>query len=295
MEKDRNKSNFDPSYEVRRLQTEQLALRFCDHYLKGNEVLAQELFGNGIHVAYDQEFNSRAKIAKVKFAKNKGIINFSQQDFRELIEYYDGYIDDSNQVASFYIGVGLIYYALEELIRLRLSEKDSPLQYVSSINNRLNKPPTKKEIETVFKMSPSNLISLDNHIDLAFENIMLSEDARMLKINSLRMAVAAYYKMTLDETPDNMLWPYDTGDRIEHVTALANANIQNLVDYILGYKSMRSGHKVINDKITNEQDEYSELPSIDSRKIIDHIPSFAFVAIPHKPKQVDKLMEILLA
>lgn len=263
----------------------------------GDAILTSEqrvdLYGNGVDVKIIQEDECHGNhvrksnplpIADVTFSDGIAHIIINELDYKDFLEEICRPEKiDGNRAYSYYIGVGVAYRTLDELlVRVATShEQSEQLLYIKNFIDLITKPLEKDDIEFIVSNVADHDKDIKKHAIKIFENIMHSEETRMGRINALRYAVAVHNYAMEQADEKWSLWRKDSRDRAAYSIDFVNACTLELIDQTkLWVEKLRLA------EIFNNNGNFNT--------IVDSIPELAIAgSIPMSMKEVNKIHSLL--
>lgn len=260
-----------------------------------NEDQQIRLYGNGVSVTFidgnDAHSSLRKKnplpIADVTFSNQRAEVVFNEEDYRVFLKDICRPANiDGHMAASYYIGIGVAYKTLDKLFsdtEFKLDE-DPEMQYAlrRDLLDIITKPIPSEEVEFVVSNIADHDPDVKNHAKKVFENIFLSNDERLGRINTLRFAVSAHIFAMEQSNSKWQIWRGDNGDRVTYAMEFMYACTLDLIDEI----------KIWRDKL--------KLASIFSRKsdfknMADSVPELSIAgSLPMSLEEINSILKLTL-
>lgn len=252
-----------------------------------------ELYGDGVDVEFvpistettpaSRKFNP-LPVAEVSFKDKRANIIINESDYKDFLdnvcrpEKIDGHT-----AYSYYIGVGVAYRTLDELLArsVEMHEPSDRDQYVKRFINLITKPIKKDDIDFIMSNILDHNKDIKTHARKVFENIMCSEDTRMGRINALRYSVAVHSYAMEQADEQWSLWCSDSRDRAIYAIDFVNACTLELIDEVKLWSD-----KIKLAEIFNKNNNYNQ--------IVDSIPELIVAgSIPMSMEEVSEIHKLL--
>ena len=284
--------NTDKRFEYLSNMARNIVWAHGDAVLTSNQRV--ELYGGGVDLEFaagEQNYNPSLRkknplpIADVIFHENHACIFFNETDYKEFLNDIcrpDNI--DGHKAASYYIGVGVAYRMLDEQLSRSVAHLDEPHQEqrMRKFINIITRPLKREDVEFVISNIADHEPSIRKNAIKIFENIFLSDDTRLGRINALRYAVAAHTYAIEQSDEQWALWSNDNRDRVGYSLGFVEACTLELIDQTkLWVDKMRIA------EIFNRD--------IDFDKNVDSIPEILIAgSLPMSSKELNEINDLLV-
>lgn len=280
-------SEYDKRHEYWSEMARNIMWAHGDVHLNSDQKMS--LYGNGVSVeiipSYENipDFRKRnpLPIAYVTFHDQKANVFINEEDYsRFLREICRPEKIDGHKTASYYIGLGVAYRTMDELLARAVASRneDQQTDYIRRFLDIITKPLNKDDIDFIISHTADTHPNIKSRANSLFENVMKSDETRLGRINILRYAVAAHSLAIEKSNSDWALWCSDDKDRAAYSLAFVEACVFDLMDQVNSWV---------------DQVKFAEIffKDADYSKIVDNIDEMVIAgSMPMSSSEVNELL-----
>lgn len=243
-----------------------------------------ELYGGGVvldMVDYRHDRPDSLPIADISFVDQKAVVTFVKEDYEYVLDAICRPAGiDGHKAASFYIGAGMAPAVLHEFLA-----RNQNYEMINDVYNHLLETPPKENLKERIMIQQGTSRDLPLLIDGLFENIMTSDDKRIIRTNLLRYGIGTLYRIMESSADDWSMWQKDDKDRAGYVMRLREACSHELADMIRAQHQMRMISKSL-----------GRINGFNVTKFYDRIPEILIAgSTPMSSDEIDELNSILMS
>lgn len=243
-----------------------------------------ELYGDGVVldiVDYRHDRPDSLPIADISFIDRKAIVTFVKEDYEFVLDAICRPAGiDGHKAASFYIGSGVAPAVLHEFLA-----RNRNYDMIDEVYHHLLEMPPKENLKERIMIQQGTSRDLPILIESLFDNMMKSDDKRLIRTNLLRYGIGTLYRIMESSADDWSMWQKDDKDRAGYVMRLREACSHELADMI------RAQHQM--DMISKSM---GRVTGWDYHKFYDRIPEIIIAgSTPMSSDEIDDLNNILMS
>lgn len=209
--------------------TRNILWQYGDVFLSPSQQV--ELYGGGIVLDAVDCRNDRPDslpIADITFMDQKAIVTFVQEDYEYVLESIcrsSGL--DGHKAASLYIGAGIAPAVLHEFLA-----RNRNYDMIDAVYSHLLEMPPKENLKERMMIQQGTSKDLPRMVETLFENMMKSDDKRIIRTNLMRYGIGTLYRIMEASSSEWCMWQKDDKDRAGYVMKLRDACSNELADMI---------------------------------------------------------------
>ena len=243
-----------------------------------------DLYGGGVVldvVDYRDDRPDSLPIADISFIDQKAVVTFVKEDYDYVLNNICRTARiNGHTAASFYIGAGIAPAVLHEYL-----SRNHHYDMIDAVYNHLLEMPPKENLKERMMIQQGTSKDLPLLIESLFENMMKSDDKRLIRTNLMRYGIGTLYRIMESSDENWSMWQRDDKDRVGYVMKLREACSHELADMI------RAQHQM--DMISRSM---GRIQAMKYKNFYDRIPEILIAgSTPMSSDEIDELNSILMS
>lgn len=242
-----------------------------------------ELFGDGVEIDFSKDRELRRDslpIADTAFFNKKAHITFVEEDYEYILDVIckpDNL--NGHKAASFYIGAGVAPAVLHEFLA-----RNRDFGMIDSTYSHLLKSPPKDKLIERLMINQGTSSDLPKLIDGLFENLMSSDEKRLVRINLMRYGIGSLFRVMESADEGWSMWQRDDKDRVGYILSFRDACAAEMADMLRAQRRL--------DVITRALGKNEDWQSIN---FYDRVPEILVAgSVPMTAEEIDEINSLLM-